>query len=172
MVFRTARLTVRAFRAADTAVAFALWSDPQVCRFTGDRPAVDPEETAADIRRWRTVALRGPGCGFWAVEAEGAGFLGDVYVRPLDGAPGEHEIGWHLAPAHWGRGYATEAALGAVRYARAAGVGRLVALVAPGHPASARVAEKAGLRFEGRSDRYAPGEPPSEVYALERPGRA
>ncbi|MFJ4467081.1 GNAT family N-acetyltransferase [Streptomyces sp. NPDC089424] len=165
LVFRTPRLTVRAFTAADAPDAFAMWSDPEVCRYTGDEPATDVRVILEDIDRWRSVAARGPGCGFWAVDAAGAGFVGDVYVRPLGSDPGEREIGWHIARPHWGRGYASEAAAAAVRYAHAAGVARVVALIDPAHHASVRVAYKAGLVPEGLSDRYAPGEPPSAVFA-------
>ncbi|MFJ9822692.1 GNAT family N-acetyltransferase [Streptomyces sp. NPDC101151] len=164
-VFRTRRLAIRAFTAADAPAAFAMWSDPEVCRYTGDEPAADLSVIVADIARWRKVAARGPGCGFWAVDADGVGFVGDVYVRPFDGIPGEHEIGWHFARPHWGRGYATEAAAAAVGHAHAAGVSRLVAPIDPGHRASLRVAKKAGLLPEGLSGRYAPGEPPSAVFA-------
>jgi RimJ/RimL family protein N-acetyltransferase len=61
---------------------------------------------------------------------------------------GEHaqpELGWALVRAHWGNGYATEAAR-AVRdwVRRERGVGRLVSLIAPHNAASQRVAERLG----------------------------
>ncbi|MEV4417014.1 GNAT family N-acetyltransferase [Catellatospora sp. NPDC049609] len=163
-VFSTERLLVRSFDRTDVADAFTMWSDPEVCRFTGDEPPGDVEVIASDIPRWQAVAERGPGCGFWAVTTPDAVFVGDVYVRPV-GSAGEHEVGWHLARPFWGRGYATELALGALAHARRHGVERLVALVHPDHAASRRVAEKAGLSFEGLSDRYDPGDPPVAVYA-------
>lgn len=150
---------------ADAPAAFAMWSDPEVCRFTGDEPAADLSVIVEDITRWRAVAALGPGCGFWAVDADGVGFVGDVYVRPFDGHPDEHEVGWHFARPHWGRGYATEAAVATVGHALGAGLERVVALIDPEHHASLRVAEKAGLQREGLCDRYAPGEPPSVVFA-------
>ena len=58
--------------------------------------------------------FRQHGCGLWAVEAPGVapfiGFAGlavpsfEAHFTPC------LEIGWRLAFAHWGRGYATEAA--------------------------------------------------------------
>ncbi|MFF0516865.1 GNAT family N-acetyltransferase [Streptomyces sp. NPDC004250] len=163
-IFRTRRLTIRAFKAADAPAVYAMWSDPEVCRYTGDEPATDLSVIVEDIARWQRVTTGGPGCGFWAVDAYPAGFVGDVYVRPFAEIPGEQEIGWHVSRPHWGRGYATEAAAAAIRYAHAAGVSRLVALIDPDHQASLRVAEKAGLLYEGLSDRYAPGEPTSAVF--------
>ncbi len=166
VLFTTERLLVRPFHHDDAAAAFSMWSDPEVCRFAGDEPPGGLEVIAADIRRWQAVAERGPGCGFWAVTTPDAVFAGDVYVRPVDGLAGEHEIGWHLARPFWNRGSATELALGATAHARRNGINRLVALIHPEHAASRRVAEKTGLTFEGLSDRYNPDAPPVAVYAV------
>jgi RimJ/RimL family protein N-acetyltransferase len=162
-VFGTPRLSARPFRAADEADVFAMWSDPAVGRFTGDAPPHDRGGVRADIARWRAVSLPGPGRGFWAVTTHDGRFVGDAYVRPVPGHA-EHEIGWHLARPCWGRGLATELAAGLLAHAHRRGVGRLVALVHPEHAASRRVAEKAGMTFEGLSDRHDPGEPPVAVY--------
>jgi RimJ/RimL family protein N-acetyltransferase len=35
---------------------------------------------------------------------------GTVILRPLPDGAGEIEIGWHVHPDRWGRGFATEAA--------------------------------------------------------------
>ncbi|WP_144122766.1 GNAT family N-acetyltransferase [Catellatospora sichuanensis] len=169
VVFSTERLSVRPFDHADAAAAFAMWSDPEVCRFTGDEPPRDVEVIVADIPRWQAVADRGPGCGFWAVTTRDGVFVGDVCVRPVNGPAGEHEVGWHLARPHWGHGYATEIALGVMAHARRNGIDRLVALIHADHVASRRVAEKAGMAFEGLSDRYDPDDPPVAVFAAPPP---
>ena len=61
---------------------------------------------------------------------------------------GEHaqpELGWTLARAYWGYGYATEAAVAARDWVRReAGVGRLISLIAPENERSARVARRLG----------------------------
>lgn len=153
---------MRPFTPADAPAAFAMWADPQVRRHTGDEAPRDESVIAADIERWRAVGADAPGCGFWAACA-GAVFVGDVFVRPLPRA-GECEIGWHLARPHWGQGYATELARGALGHARAHGIRRLVALIDPGNVASLRVAEKAGMVCEGETRRYDPDEPAVIVY--------
>jgi RimJ/RimL family protein N-acetyltransferase len=61
----------------------------------------------------------------------------------------ELEVGWTLASEHWGRGYATEAAL-ACRDLALGDLGwkRIVSLIDRTNAASIRVAEKIGETFE------------------------
>ena len=61
---------------------------------------------------------------------------------------GEVDVAYRLLPAYWGQGLATEAARASVRYGFAElGLGRIIGLVMPENIASARVLEKAGLRY-------------------------
>ena len=65
------------------------------------------------------------------------------------GGHAETELGWTLAQAHWGHGYATEAARAARDWGYAErGVGRLVSLIHPENRRSIRVAEKLGASKE------------------------
>jgi RimJ/RimL family protein N-acetyltransferase len=61
------------------------------------------------------------GWGFWAVELKGCSeFIGIVGLNePQQGLPCSPcvEIGWRLGYEYWGKGYATEAAKRALRYA-------------------------------------------------------
>lgn len=87
-------------------------------------------------------------------------------VRPLDGeevvgvaglhadADGGAEIGFWLATAHWGRGYATEIAQALVRLARDQGLDPVWAVVLPDNVGSCRVLEKAGFVRDGEAVRY------------------
>jgi ribosomal-protein-alanine N-acetyltransferase len=60
------------------------------------------------------------------------------------------EIGYILRRDHWGKGYATEAAALMIDLAfRDLGLNRVWAVCDPDNPASARVMEKVGMRFEG-----------------------
>ena len=64
---------------------------------------------------------------------------------------GQIEVGYWIDPAHWGRGYATEALSGLLALARLAGHRRIVSRHAADNPASGRVLRKAGFRPTGRS---------------------
>ena len=63
----------------------------------------------------------------------------------------EADIGYELAPEHWGEGYATEAALAIVSFGfRELKLHRVSSWCIADNAASARVLEKARLRLEGR----------------------
>ena len=64
---------------------------------------------------------------------------------------GPVEVGYWIAPTHWGRGYATEALTGLLALARLAGHRRIVSRHAADNPASGRVLCKAGFRPTGRA---------------------
>lgn len=98
------------------------------------------------------------------------GFVGLNIVGPgVEGvAPDEVEIGWWLIRSTWGQGYASEGAA-VVRdegFTRV-GLGRVIARLQPANRASARVAEKIGMRLE-REGAGRHGEA-LLIYGLDRP---
>ena len=142
----TARLRLRPFRDSDFAGMFDLFSNDVTARYIGG--------ACSDEDAWRRmatlvghVALRG--YGVWAVEelSSGAfvGYCGPWY--PL-GWP-EPEIAWSLCARFHGRGYATEAASHARRYAyEMLGWATAVSCIALENEASIRVALRLGARLE------------------------
>jgi RimJ/RimL family protein N-acetyltransferase len=64
-------------------------------------------------------ALAERGWGLWATEVAASGdFIGFIGLQPVWDLPFEGvEIGWRLARAAWGHGYATEGALAVRDYA-------------------------------------------------------
>lgn len=80
----------------------------------------------------------------------------DTVAGGLGSAPrddvwtGSAEIGWWLSPPYWGQGITTAAVKRYIQYCfEDLGLHRVDAGVFETNPASARVAEKVGLRFEG-----------------------
>jgi RimJ/RimL family protein N-acetyltransferase len=69
----------------------------------------------------QNALLDAHGYCFWAIERkEDGAFLGFCGLKPgPEGTPlfGEVEIGWRLAPAGWGKGYAKEAAQASLAWA-------------------------------------------------------
>ncbi len=82
---------------------------------------------------------------------EGGRIVGGCGLHEKDGLS---EVGYWIEPAHWGRGYATEALGGLLSLARAIGHRRIVGRHAADNPASGRVLRKAGFRPTGRAREF------------------
>jgi [ribosomal protein S5]-alanine N-acetyltransferase len=103
---------------------------------------------------------------FLVEERDGERFVGRIGINAWEGWP-EPELGWWIAPAAWGRGYAPEAAravlgLARDRYQRT----RLVSYIRAENHASVRVAEKLGARLEKTID-FLGGAAGVYVHAIE-----
>jgi RimJ/RimL family protein N-acetyltransferase len=144
---RTERLILRPWTADDRAPFAAMNADPDVRRFFPTLQNRTESDRSADF----LVAQfdRTP-YGPWAVEIPGlvafAGFVGPWETPPDVRPHGRVEIGWRLARACWGQGYATEAARAALDFAfRDGGLDELVAFVVPANRASRNVMDRIGL---------------------------
>lgn len=114
---RSERLRLRQWCAADREPFAAMNADPEVMRYFPSLLSREDSDAVAD-RCQALISLRG--WGFWALETVAdARFIGFVGLHEPDAAlPFTPcvEIGWRLAPAYWGQGYATEAARVALAY--------------------------------------------------------
>ncbi len=158
MIFETERLVARDWTPDDTEAAYEIYRDPDVVRFLGSVP--QPVESLAAQReridRWMTAndAIRSTGYGFWALATTDGTLVGATLLKPLPDAD-EVEVGWHLGTAHWGRGYATEGARGALAYGfETLGLDVVYAVVVRENEPSLAVARRLGMRYEGSTDRY------------------
>lgn len=149
---RTARLSLRPFRAGDAAF-LGHYRDASYTRFLPETLyALDDEQIEALVeRRLGHVALVETGDALsLVIEHEGTP-VGDVMLRFTDDR-GIGEVGWVLAPQHHGRGYATEAAaalvdLGFGTYA----MHRIAAQLDPENVASARLCARLGMVQEAHT---------------------
>ncbi len=132
---------------------FDLWSDAEVCRYSGPVTDYDgnsiamPAATKADsdliIDFWRRAANHGWGFR-WAMVMAGPGeFTGTIGFNSL----GEcSEIAFHLLPRHWGKGLMTEASNAAIQWRRSLGVSEIDAFIEPENSPSIALAERLGLK--------------------------
>lgn len=109
MLVETARLVIRPWRHRDAPALLDLYSRPEVARSIGhDSGALlgDLDEAFTRIDHFKERSE--PPYGFWAVElTAGETVIGASFLT-ADGHPREAEIGVHLHPAYWRRGYASE----------------------------------------------------------------
>jgi RimJ/RimL family protein N-acetyltransferase len=147
----TVHLMLRPFRADDVDAVAAYWGDPAVARWTRGG------KTISRVEAWQRL-LQHPGhwalqgFGFWAIEEKSSGrMIGEAglidlkrdYDLVVNGAP---EIGWVIAPAAQGRGYASEAAKACLDWGGDnLGAIRVIAAMNADNRASIRVAEKCGF---------------------------
>jgi RimJ/RimL family protein N-acetyltransferase len=153
----TERLHIRPFRADDLDAICEVWGDPEVMRFVGEGVAFDRPAIAEGLRKRAESASDPLAPGTWAVELKGTGVVGSAGLSPLQEPDGTatHEVAYHLARAHWGRGLATEAARAWVEWGLGlAGLARVIGLTYAENVASQRVLEKIGMRRMGTTDRY------------------
>jgi len=151
---RTPRLLLRHWQETDLPAFAAMNADPEVRRwFPGTQTRDESDATARHLERH----FASHGFGFWAVEVnDGAAFVGFVGLQHVNFeapfAPAV-EIGWRLARAHWGKGYAAEAARAALAYAFGPlGLREIVSFAVAGNNASRRVMERIGMRRDVDGD--------------------
>jgi len=143
----TERLSIRPWQPADRPAFERLATDPEMMRYmSGGRPWSTEEIDNYFVRQAATLAANGFCLGA-AVERTTGRTIGLAGLQRL-GTTGELETGYWIARDLWGRGYATEAANGAVRYAFENLLGpRVMAITDRDNRASRRVMEKIGMTF-------------------------
>jgi RimJ/RimL family protein N-acetyltransferase len=129
-------------------------ADPQVGRYLNN--PLDDGSGATVLDRIQAHWAR-YGFGFLAIEERAPtvgepqllGFAGVAYPSFIAELAHRPEIGWRVASAAWGRGYATEAARAALEDARdRLGLDELISIIHPQNTRSRRVAEKLGMTME------------------------
>ncbi len=143
----TDRLRIRPWEPRDRAPFAALATDPEMMRFMTDgRPWTDEEIDGYFTRQAATLAANGFCLG--AVDEKASGRMIGLAGLQLLGSTGELETGYWIARDLWGRGYASEAARGALRHAfEVVGGARVLAITDHDNRASRRVMEKIGMIY-------------------------
>lgn len=121
-LLRTPRLRLREFAAGDEPALQRMHQDARLrSQLIDDAPLHDTATAAQFVRRIAEVYRAWPGLGIWhcqlpgqdsAVDgdegSDGGAFAGWFSLMPMDGHPGEVELGSRLLPAYWGSGVALD----------------------------------------------------------------
>ncbi len=146
----TDRFSLRRSQPEDAEIISDYRRDPEVNRQQGWE-RTDPDGVRMEIEEMAARAPGEPGgwVQFTVVERATGRVVGDVGLSPADGEPGVIKVGYTIAPAFQGRGFATEAVGALVRYAfDVLGADVVRAYASAENVASIRVAEKVGMRLE------------------------
>lgn len=154
MILSGERVVLRPWRDTDRAPFAAMSADPRVMEFF---PALlSRAESDAVIDNMQAHFAR-HGFGVWAIELPGAapfiGFTGLAVPRFTAAFTPCVEIAWRLAPAYWGKGYATEAAQLALRYGfDTLGLTEIVAMAVAANVRSRAVMERLAMQRDPADD--------------------
>jgi ribosomal-protein-alanine N-acetyltransferase len=148
----TSRLILRELLETDTDAVFIIRGDIEVTRHNIGAPYTDVEQARELIRniKWNYPDLYELRWGI-ALKDDPAWVIGmcgyNYWIRKDERA----SIGYDLAQSHWGRGIMTEALRAIIRFGfDHMKLHRVEADVSADNPASMRVLEKLGFKFEGR----------------------
>lgn len=145
---KTERLGFREWTEPDLPLAMELWCDPAVTGLIGGpfSPATARTRLDEEIRQRKEYGVQ-----YWPVfllhDGQHAGCAG---FRPYRFEEKIYELGIHLRPAFWGKGYAEEAARGLMKHAF--DQLKVQALLAGHHPDNARsrrLLKKLGFTYRG-----------------------
>jgi RimJ/RimL family protein N-acetyltransferase len=149
-VLQTDRLTLRWFSEGDAAFILELLNEPSWIANIGDRGVRTLEQARAWIGEKLVASYWDKGFGLWAVERKGDGALVGMCGLIERDTLTAIDVGYALSPRHWGNGYAREATVASLDYARdVLGRPRVLAIVLPENRASIRVLETAGMTRAG-----------------------
>jgi RimJ/RimL family protein N-acetyltransferase len=149
----TERLVLRPWGNGDLETYARITSDPETMRYMWTSAAHTPPLAEADVRamveHWERWDF-----GHWVVEERETGeMVGRTGIKRHDDwelDPENTEVGWLYDRSRWNRGYATEGALAALRFAfDELERPDVISIAHVGNAASQRVMDKAGLSRRG-----------------------
>lgn len=155
-VIETERLRLRGHELRDFEAFAAMWGDPNVTRFIGGKPSSREDSWRRFLTypgHWQIL-----GHGFWLIEEKATGvFVGDGgfanFKRELTPRFEAPEMGWALASAMHGKGYAREAITAMTGWGEKHFDRRdFVCMISPGNAPSLSLATKLGFREYARTE--------------------
>jgi ribosomal-protein-alanine N-acetyltransferase len=151
-VFQTPRFIIRRLEATDREDMFKMDNDPEVHRYLGNTPVQTIEETDAIIRSILDQYDR-LGVGRMAIiDKTTHAFVGWTGLKkleePYNNQVGVYDLGYRLLQEYWGKGVATETALGTIYYGfNTLNLEKITAMADCDNLGSNHVLTKAGMHF-------------------------
>lgn len=154
-IFETKRLFLRKLTPRDIDSLVDFFTDADARRYLPATKDID------GIKDWISLVQKSydhNGYGPWAVIRRSSnqflGYCGLYLQEDIDGND-EIEILYGLIRKSWGKGYATEAAMGVYEYGKnRLNLNRFVSLIEPDNSRSINVAEKIGMKLRNQINRW------------------
>lgn len=143
----TQRLQLRKFSDQDAAWLYAMNADPEVMRYTGDKPFKSDGEALRFVQTYDHYERYG--FGRWVVERKidntPLGWCGLKFNEDV----GQVDLGFRFLKEHWNKGFATEAAQQCLEYGfRNLGIQEIIGRSDARNERSIRVLTKIGMTFD------------------------
>lgn len=137
---------MRPFQVEDAAGMYLLNRDPEVIKYTGDLPFESTEQAKDFIVNYTNYKNHGYGRMSVLLKPTGEyiGWCGLNFNEDTR----ETDIGFRLLQNHWGKGYATEAAMACLNYGFQLGLKKIIGRAVKENIASIQVLIKIGMQFE------------------------
>ena len=154
----TERLVLGPWTVDDAPGGLTIFGREEVTRWL--TPAMDPihdeDGMRAALDRWaKEDAEADPPVGHWAIRrSEDDALVGSITLRRMPPFREDLELAWQFAPAHWGQGYATEAARAVAAWAFEQSAHELFAVMRPANERAEKLARRLGMQWVGETSKY------------------
>lgn len=150
-VLHTERLTLRPHALSDFTEYARMWAEPEVVRYTSKTPSTREESRSRLLRQAGHWTLHD--FGYFVLREKESGVLvgeagiSDFYREMNPSLEGMPEMGWILASAAHGKGYATEAVKAVLQWSEPTlNHAKTVCIIDPANTASLKVAGRCGFK--------------------------
>jgi len=148
VIAESERLVLRLMEPGDVEDLKRIWCDKETMQYCGS--PVKEERVKEIIEEDRTAYEKYGYAVFGAALKKSGRLIGICGCKPDEKDPRRCELIYHFAKANWGKGYATEAALCLIAWAKRKGVAdRLYASAMPQNTSSIKVLQKCGFIQKG-----------------------
>lgn len=151
----TTRLTLRRLEHTDVQMMFNNWtSDDKVTRFLRWDAHKIIEATKDMLEQW-IDSYHDDATYYWGIYLKDGEMIGSIGVTITSEYDLKGELGYKIGSRWWNQGYSSEAAKAVIDYMFCnTDIERIDAHSSVGNPASSKVMEKAGMRYEGLLKHY------------------
>ncbi|MGE7843793.1 GNAT family N-acetyltransferase [Lysinibacillus sp. NPDC093712] len=151
----TQRLHLRRMEISDSYSLFKIWSDPDVTKFMNIASFTDEAQAKEMIELLEELAQANEAIRFSMIERKSNEIIGTCGFNFIDFENNKAEIGYDLAKAYWGMGFAPEGIKALLKYAfESLKLNKIEAKVEPANVNSIRVLQKLNFTFEDQVRQY------------------
>ncbi|GGH23568.1 GNAT family N-acetyltransferase [Paenibacillus segetis] len=149
-ILETDRLLLRLVEKTDVEQLYEVLSDAEVAKFDYFHPLTSLDQALEFIARFKNELEENEEITWGIILKETNRLIGTCCLGSFDDGARRVEIGYDIAQAEWGKGYATEALGAVINYGfNTMNLNRIEATITPGNDASVKVLKKLNFEHEG-----------------------